>query len=96
MATFALAEYYLRLNKSLKNKEAQKAHTCLLFGLKDNCEQIESFLATKANTFFQRADFHAGDNGHMDEQMNRDNGYMQGARDLTWSYAAHLSALLEK
>ena len=27
------------------------------------------------------------------EQINRDSGYMQGARDLTWSYAALLSAI---
>ena len=30
--------------------------------------------------------------GAMSEQFNRDTGYMQGARDLTWSYASYLTA----
>jgi glucoamylase len=42
--------------------------------------------------YMKRAQFHADRRGHMSEQMHRDNGYMISARDLTWSYAAFLTA----
>ncbi|KAI9223531.1 Six-hairpin glycosidase-like protein [Blastocladiella britannica] len=34
--------------------------------------------------------------GHMDEQMDRSTGYMRGARDLTWSYAAAITATMAR
>ncbi|MDE2492033.1 MAG: glycoside hydrolase family 15 protein [Elusimicrobia bacterium] len=36
---------------------------------------------------------HANPDGSLSEQMDRDSGYMTSARDLTWNYAAMLSAL---
>ena len=36
---------------------------------------------------------HAGPDGSLSEQMDRDSGYMTSARDLTWNYASILSAL---
>jgi glucoamylase len=36
---------------------------------------------------------HMDQDGHLSEQFNRDSGYMQGAQDLTWSYASLISAL---
>ncbi len=107
LATFAMGEYYLRLAKELKNKEMfEIGYYCNILKLKE-CrnlrrassrtlnQQFIKILNDKAIGFFKRADFHAGKNGHMDEQMNRYNGYMMGARDLTWSYASHLSAWLQ-
>ncbi|MCB0394829.1 MAG: glycoside hydrolase family 15 protein, partial [Bdellovibrionales bacterium] len=36
--------------------------------------------------------YHAGANCQMDEQIHRESGYMLSAYDLTWSYAAFLTA----
>lgn len=36
---------------------------------------------------------HVDRNGHMSEQFNKYTGYMQGAKDLTWSYSAFWNAL---
>ncbi len=49
-------------------------------------------LRKKADTFFARVKYHATSDGRLPEQFNRHIGYGQGARDLTWSYAAFLSA----
>ena len=42
--------------------------------------------------FFNRTLRHKNVAGEMSEQYSRHNGYMQGARDLTWSYASFLTA----
>jgi GH15 family glucan-1,4-alpha-glucosidase len=34
-----------------------------------------------------------GDNGHIAEQIDRNNGVQKSAKDLTWSYANLLSAM---
>ena len=41
---------------------------------------------------FNRVLHHLSSDGAMSEQFNRWNGYEQGARDLTWSYAAYVTA----
>ncbi len=41
----------------------------------------------------RRTKLHASSDGSLSEQMNRDSGYMQGANDLTWSYASMLTAI---
>jgi glucoamylase len=46
----------------------------------------------KGDRYMRRARFHAARDGHMSEQMSRDNGYMLSAADLTWSYAAFITA----
>lgn len=43
---------------------------------------------------FDRAFFHMGENGSMSEQINRNNGYMQGAEQLTWSHNAYMTAMM--
>ena len=46
-----------------------------------------------ADAFMRRIQYHsAGAGGHLAEEFNRDSGYEQGAADLTWSYAAFLTA----
>ncbi|MCO4753492.1 MAG: glycoside hydrolase family 15 protein [Bacteriovoracaceae bacterium] len=98
LATFAMGEYYLRLEKRLRNSSSVNiqdvCHRLQLSGC-DSKDKLLSKLRNKALGFFKRADYHADDNGHMDEQMSRFNGFMMGARDLTWSYAAHISAALQ-
>jgi glucoamylase len=41
---------------------------------------------------FNRVIHHLDEQGSMSEQFNRDTGFQQGARDLTWSYVAYLTA----
>jgi glucoamylase len=47
----------------------------------------------EGDSFLARAQFHADRGGALSEQINRDNGYMQGAHDLSWSYASFLTAV---
>lgn len=42
----------------------------------------------------QRAIFHSDRKGRMDEQINMDSGHMQGARELTWSHGAFMTAMM--
>ena len=44
-----------------------------------------------AYSFLGRVKAHMSDNGRMDEQFSKYNGFMIGARDLTWSYASFIT-----
>ncbi|EDK43905.1 hypothetical protein LELG_02084 [Lodderomyces elongisporus NRRL YB-4239] len=46
-----------------------------------------------ADSFLAVVKFHTDSEGHLSEQFNRNNGYMQGAKDLTWSYGALWTAV---
>ena len=46
----------------------------------------------KADQFLKRSKYHTGSGHQMDEQIDRNRGYMLSARDLTWSYASFLTA----
>ncbi len=50
-------------------------------------------LRIRANAFIERVRYHSGDDGHLPEQINRHSGFRQGAENLTWSYAAFLTAM---
>lgn len=50
-------------------------------------------LVTRGDELLQRGLFHSGQGGSMAEQMNRHTGYMESARDLTWSYASFITAM---
>jgi len=50
----------------------------------------------KIKGFYNRVEQHRSRKGNISEQMHRDYGQMEGARDLTWSYASYISALLSK
>ncbi len=50
----------------------------------------------RGDAFLRRACFHTFPDGHISEQINRNTGYMQGARDLTWSYASYLTAFWQR
>ncbi|KAJ3045862.1 Glucoamylase, intracellular sporulation-specific [Rhizophlyctis rosea] len=56
----------------------------------------------KADAYFRRVEFHAvawrreqeeEEEGRFPEQINKDSGKMQGAKSLTWSYAAFLTTV---
>lgn len=55
--------------------------------------QLAAALRSRGDSFLGRVRFHGGDDGRLPEQFNRHNGFRQGAQDLTWSYAAFLSAI---
>jgi glucoamylase len=54
-------------------------------------EAVLKALQERSDAYLRRSQYHTGDHGHQSEQINRDHGYMQGAYDLTWSYASFLS-----
>jgi len=43
---------------------------------------------------FNRVLFHSDRQGHLSEQFNQTSGTMQGARDLTWSHNAFMTAMM--
>lgn len=49
-----------------------------------------------AHAFVMRVAKHANPDGSLSEQINRQNGFMMSARDLTWNYAAVLNAWIAK
>ena len=49
-------------------------------------------LRRTSETYLRRVRQHANPDGSLSEQIQRDSGFMHGARDLTWSYAAFLTA----
>jgi glucoamylase len=44
------------------------------------------------DTYLRRVKLHEGPQGHLNEQFSRKDGALQGAEDLSWSYASILSA----
>ncbi|EST04645.1 Glycoside hydrolase family 15 [Kalmanozyma brasiliensis GHG001] len=52
---------------------------------------LTSGMKAMANGFVNIVNSHAWQNGSLNEEFNRNNGFNQGARDLTWSYAAFVS-----
>jgi glucoamylase len=50
-------------------------------------------LRDKADSYLQRIQFHANQDGSLSEQINRDTGFMQGAPHLSASYATTLWAI---
>lgn len=58
--------------------------------------KLATALNEKADAFVRRSKFHSDKDGHQSEQIERNSGYMRGARDLTWNYASFLSLLRHK
>lgn len=54
--------------------------------------EIVNGLVTDGDRFIARVRFHANGDS-LSEQYDRDNGFEQGAHDLTWSYASLITAL---
>jgi glucoamylase len=53
--------------------------------------RILTALASLSDQWLRRSRYHTASDGSQAEQYDRGNGYMRGARDLTWSYASFLS-----
>ncbi|MCB0357072.1 MAG: glycoside hydrolase family 15 protein [Bdellovibrionales bacterium] len=56
-------------------------------------EMHDRTFVEKADKTLERVLFHAGPDGSMAEQMNLYTGFMESARDLTWSYASFITAM---
>lgn len=103
LATLAMAEFYYKLSLAISNNSdaiskktlhlfltlQQKSNTNIIV----NSNNLAEFFKLKGDSFLKRIQFHTDNSGHLSEQFNRHNGMSQGARDLTWSYAAFLSCL---
>jgi len=54
---------------------------------KGDTQQAANF-ANRADQFVERVKYHAHADGSLNEQIDRNNGYMTSVSDLTWNYAA--------
>jgi glucoamylase len=54
---------------------------------------ILSTIRLGGDRFLARCQLHADPSGALSEEFNRNNGFMQGAANLTWSYASFLTAI---
>jgi len=109
LTTAGFGEFYYRLAKELESKSEIRITSLnrgFYSGLTHKREPPASYkkgsedylriikaLRNKGDQFLIRVKYHVDGTGAMSEQINRESGYMQGARDLTWSYAALLSAI---
>ncbi|KAI9493573.1 glucoamylase precursor [Zychaea mexicana] len=64
-------------------------------GTEDFANMVSN-VAFAADEFLATIENHSAVNGSLSEQYNRDTGIMQGARDLTWSHAAFITAAKAK
>ncbi len=55
--------------------------------------QLAAAMRSRGDSFLARVKFHGGDDGRLPEQFNRHSGFRQGAKDLTWSNAAFITAI---
>lgn len=53
---------------------------------------ITDGLTAYGDSFLARVKLHAATNGDLSEQFNRDTGFQEGAKKLTWSYASFVGA----
>jgi glucoamylase len=109
LATTAMAEYYFTASADLKSSpEIHVNQTNLDFYRSVVSPQVNvgtysagSFeydrivqaLKLRGEQYLARLRDHVPAQGHLAEQMSRENGYMMSAADLTWSYASFLTAL---
>ncbi|MDB5037237.1 MAG: hypothetical protein JWQ35_765 [Bacteriovoracaceae bacterium] len=68
----------------------------IIFSADPKFQKIIDGIRMNGDAYMRRILYHAHDDGSLSEQMNKENGYMQGAEKLTWSCAATLSALRER
>ena len=59
-------------------------------------ETLLTLIQKNADLYLKRVQYHSPLSGSLSEQMNRNTGFMQGARDLAWSYASFLTAIQER
>ncbi|KAI8889298.1 glycoside hydrolase family 15 protein [Backusella circina FSU 941] len=56
-------------------------------------ERVVQKTRQAGDRFLKTIQYHQNQNGSMSEQFDRNDGFMKGARDLTWSHAAFLAAI---
>lgn len=76
LATLAMAEAYYRTADEVKASSPNRAQEYLV----------------KGDTFVERVRIHAHLDGSLNEQIHSTTGFMHSVEDLTWSYAALLTA----
>jgi glucoamylase len=82
LATLAGAEYNYEMAKNQVQSNA---------GTRRGRVAAGKYFAT-GDAFLERMKFHSAADGSFAEQFDRTTGFMTSARDLTWSYAAFLTA----
>jgi len=58
-------------------------------------KKLKNYFLHDIDSQFQRVIYHSDRQGHLSEQFHRENGVMQGARDLTWSYTSYITAMMK-
>ncbi|MDZ4661535.1 MAG: glycoside hydrolase family 15 protein [Pseudomonadota bacterium] len=97
LTTLGFAEFYYRLARDLTRHGTKIINNGNLWFFRDfgydgkDISGLAKALRDRGDDFMATAQFHMS-NGRMSEQINRNSGYMQGAHDLTWSYASFLTA----
>jgi glucoamylase len=110
LTTLGIAEYLGRLHKELADQGfvevsqiSLKFYRLLVgndlnvgrYSVQSNeFARIQEGLSQKFDDLLGRVDFHSEPGFRLAEQINRETGYMQGAADLTWNYAAFITAFL--
>ena len=108
--TNAFAQYYFELSRELLRTkkisitDINRRFLASLWGggslPKHLNEQAVKSLAQRArqrgDDYLSTTQFHMAQDGSLSEQINRVTGFMQGAPDLTWSYASLLTALFAR
>ncbi len=97
LTTMGFAEFYYRLAHELKKYGPKLIHAGNAwffndFGGTQDFNALIDALRGRGDDFMAAAQFHMSPDGHISEQINRYTGFMQGAQDLTWSYASFLTA----
>jgi glucoamylase len=81
LTTLAFAESYYRMAAEyLKRGQKDRASEC----------------TKKAESFVSRVQYHANSDGSLNEQFDRNTGFMTSVQDLTWSYASVLTTFFAR
>ena len=100
LTTAALAQVLYRaatytISTVVPTDEAlEQFSTALNVDFPSDAAGISQTLAAAGDSVMLRLKEHVGDDeGHLDEQLDRDSGSQMSAKDLTWSYAEVLNAM---
>ena len=108
LTTAAVAEIHFRAAREIEaaHSFAADAHNEMFLqavGVKplavyqgQDKDELVRKIRLRGDAFLARACFHGLADGHLSEQINRHTGFMQGAPDLTWSYASFLTAYWQR
>ncbi|CCH46510.1 Glucoamylase [Wickerhamomyces ciferrii] len=59
-------------------------------------DQVIQSLIGWGDAYIRTVKYYAGEDGHLSEQYDKNNGVIRGARDLTWSYASLFIAAITR